>query len=174
MSASQSPETVVHNETTIADTESSNNTSDSSDSTGPLQLECLAEDDPMALIVGNVESWISHADELADDGFTRIERSCSQCPEGHLWAGNSEVVCSNCGYVDGSENRRDGIADRTTDTTLCSSREDPWTQFQTHRPGYHNSSYLRCVGGFPDRYDWVTADDIDRPVSLVEPESFYR
>lgn len=99
-----------------------------------------------------------HSD-LRDGGTTVAQGSCSNCG-GTLFDHNHEVICGNCSAVIGAETREQ------TPTR--------WEQFHANRPRYYHSHNKRCLGGFPDSYDWVERDDIDHPVTEIEPENFYR
>jgi len=131
-------------------------------------------EDPLLVVRGDVEPWVSSGPELSRSGCSRTERVCDCCETGRLWYGNSELVCERCGYVDGSDQPSPRERVVSSDSTV-SFRVDRWESFHTNRPSYRNSSYLRCVGGFPSNYEWVRSEDLDRkPVSVVDPEKFYR
>lgn len=97
--------------------------------------------------------------ELRSMGATVSDGSCSEC-DGTLYDHKHEVVCANCSMVIGADTR-------TTNSKTS------WDYFRENRPKYHNSHHLRCVGGFPDSYDWVKREDIDHPVKHLEPTEFY-
>lgn len=97
--------------------------------------------------------------ELQSRGGTVTQGTCSEC-DGTLYEYEHEVICGNCSIVVGAD----------TSTTQSTTR---WEEFKNNRPQYHNSNKYRCVGGFPDTYDWVKREDIDHPVSKVDPNKFY-
>jgi len=120
------------------------------------------EDVEYATAIGFVfddTSLPSIGDELrSQHGATVAPGTCAEC-NGTLYECEYEVVCGNCSVVVGS--------DTETEST---SR---WAQFENDRPHYHNSKRARCVGGFPDTYDWVKSEDIDHPVRQLDPNKFY-
>lgn len=98
--------------------------------------------------------------ELDEEGFKQTNRTCNEC-DGQIWRGDHLVICGECSIVVSSDRYR-----RTNDT-------DQWDRFHDERPKHWNSDEKRCVGGFPFTYDWISAEDIDGPVSTVTPEDFY-
>lgn len=100
----------------------------------------------------------SIADDLRRTGGTVANGSCPVCG-GVLYDHEHEVVCSRCSLVVGS--------------SIASESQSPWDYFRDNRPDYYHSNKSRCVGGFPDSYDWVEREDLDRPVKKIDPELFY-
>lgn len=101
----------------------------------------------------------SIGDELRSMGATVADGNCSEC-DGTLFDYENEVICSNCSLVIGAD-------------TSTSSSKTSWDYFNENRPRYYNSNRPRCIGGFPNTYDWVKREDIDHPVKEIEPTSFY-
>jgi len=99
--------------------------------------------------------------DLRDHGATRSGGTCSEC-DGVLYDYEHEVICENCSLV------------ISADTSSSRDRTSHWTHFKNSRPTYNNSKQKRCVGGFPHVYSWVKSEDIDQPISSVDPNSFYR
>jgi hypothetical protein len=96
--------------------------------------------------------------EIQSHGGTVTQGECAEC-DGTLYEYEHEVVCGNCSIVVG--------ADTNTQSTTR------WAEFNNDRPTYYNSNKPRCVGGFPDTYDWVKREDIDHPVRQLDPNKFY-
>lgn len=115
--------------------------------------------DAIDYVLGD-DSLPSIHDDLMRGGATVAVGSCSEC-DGTIYDNDDEVVCGNCSLVIGSDTAR-------------GSGPSPWEHFQENRPTYYNSNKQRCPGGFPDAYDWVEREDIDRPVKKIDPETFYR
>jgi hypothetical protein len=99
-------------------------------------------------------------DEIQAKGGTVADGTCAECG-GVLYDYEFEVVCGNCSLVIGSD-------------TKTTESDSPWQRFWDNRPTHTNSGDPRCVGGFPQQYDWVKREDIDRPVKKLDPDSFYR
>ena len=106
------------------------------------------------------------ADNLAKDGYQRTDSTCPDCDEddeGLMWYSQNMLVCDTCSYSVDLEARRSSI-----------KTESPWERYDENPPRYHNSGRVRMPGGFLSAYDWVSSDDIEKAVSTVEPDDFYR
>lgn len=98
---------------------------------------------------------------LEEQGYTPASGSCKHCG-GVLYDVDNEVVCGMCSTVIGA------------DGSITIDRADLWDDFDRNRPRHWNSNEKRCVGGFPWKYDWVEAEDIDEPVSSLSGDEFYQ
>ena len=103
------------------------------------------------------------ADELASDGYRRTQSECKEddCG-GLLWYSENMLVCDRCSTSIDLEARRSN-----------SYGEDPWERYRDDPPRYRNSGRVRMPGGFLSAYDWVEADEADRPVAKLDADEFY-
>lgn len=83
------------------------------------------------------------------------------CPEcgGTIWKCDGDDICGDCSVIRGSGRAR--------------STQSQWEQFFDDRSEHWNSDAIRCVGGFPWVYDWVSSDDVDGTVQELPADEFY-
>jgi len=94
---------------------------------------------------------------MSDDEVNEDERTCPEC-DGTLIEDDDDVYCNTCHVMPASTRMHP---------------DDPWHTFGEQRPEYRNSTYRRCVGGFPGTYEWVRSADIDCTVRELDPHTFY-
>lgn len=123
-----------------------------------MSVDELSCTDAIEYVFGD-DSLPSIRTDLRNMGGTVADGSCPDC-DGVLYELEYEVVCSSCSIVIGSDTREE--------------KQTRWDAFRADRPDYYHSSKKRCIGGFPNTYDWVEREDIDNPVKQLDPASFYK
>jgi len=97
--------------------------------------------------------------------YTKTDSTCHFCG-GTLWENDTHTLCEECDTSFGQDEVQRQYSRRT-------GKKDQWREFRENRPTYHNSGIPKCVGGFPDSYEWVKASEINKPVSSIRPDDFY-